>query len=441
MKMKIPAAAAGGKQRCQAMRKMLLYLLTITVLTGVLTGCSGTEPETPKSTGPRSHTTEPIRPKPVEFAEDTYWVAESWLAEDGEQGWEPLDKDLWFMDLLLRTDGTARFRDVHQQVCLMDDSNQSLRWERTEEGTWRFFSRLYSQPVLEGTYDSGILQVEYMDMTFRMRRAEIPDTPGKDTLPAELAGTWIMVSGETEGYEWPAMPGELASLVIYTFYEDDGLMLLADMEDRSHFGDLMYCRYALKTQLLEYPLYEGADNELWSVRIGEESPVDDNGFPLETEFYAALLDYNTLQLQRYYTLDGYPAVSYQTYVRFTDLVSWKTPVQMELKYSNWDIAAYTDYSGNALSIPKELEGVSICLDADEICYLQYPDGTVQQGTWQLEYGGVILLQSPEDGQRPFWLAGAVSGYSVEENGESADEYQLALYYEGGILRLALSSYG
>ena len=54
---------------------------------------------------------------------------------------------------------------------------------------------------------------------------------------------------------------------------------------------------------------------------------------------------------------------------------------------------------------------------------------------------MILLQSPEEAQLPFWFAGAVSSYDVEENCESTEEYQMALYYRGGILKLAISSYG
>ena len=366
---------------------------------------------------------------------DTYWIAETYVSDEGVQSLLPKE---WMMDLLIRVDGTARFRDVREAVSLTDDSTQYLIWEKTEEGHILFYSSLHTLPVLDAVCEDGILTVTYMTMTVTMGQRQIPDTVGEDLIPAELVGTWLMVSGETEGYQWEAMPGELASLVLRVAYQDGLLTLMANMEDRDHYG---YCNdfyYDLAGEVLQEPVYEGCGNETWCVRLGVESPRDENGYPTETEFYITLLDYNTLLMQRYYTMDGYPAVSYQTYARFPDLVSWRNGEALELDYTNWDCVGYTALSGEQQPIPAELEGLNIALNEDQVCYIRYADGRCESGTWLLAHGGVVLLQGQED---EFWFGGAVSIYGIESEGETTDAYQLSLYYNGGILKLVLGSYG
>lgn len=441
------------------MKKLVALFLTAAIVTGCLGGCgntiapvqtqptqpspSQTQPAATEPAATEPAATQPTATEPAIGSADTYWVADAWCSPDGEgaDGFEPLDSDFWALDLLIRPDGTALFRDIHEGVCLMDDSHRSLRWERSEDGLFQFYSQLYPAPVVTASCEGGTLKADYMGMTFTMQQAPIPQTPGEKTSPAELVGTWLMVGGETEGWQWEAMPGNLSSLKFWVTSYSGPLVLAADREERDTYGTLEDAAFALEVTLLDQPLYDGCENEKWSVRIGPASPVDANGCPTETEFCATLLNYNTLLLQQRYTLDGSPMVSYQTYARFPDIVSWRMPEYMELGLSNWDCVGYSDLSGNPLPLPKELEGLSICLNDDASCLIRYGDGRTAKGVWQLEHGGVMLLRSPDEAEASFWFAGAVSGYCIETTYEISDAYQMSLYYAGGIIKLVFVGYG
>lgn len=416
------------------MRKWIALLLVL-LLTGGMTACASQQG--PVSTAPTGTETTEDRYVPI-GNEDTYWVAKSYRSDDGEgEKVQNLDPKQWAMDLLVRVDGTACFRDIHEGICLMDDSCLELIWERTGEGDFLFYCVLYPQPILRGSYDGGVLSLEYWEATLEMEQKPIPQTAGQRHAPAELAGTWVMVSGETEGYVWEAMPAELSSLVFKMTAYDGPLVMTADMEERDYFGNMRYCDYGLATQVLSEPLYEGCENEAWCIRIGEASPKDENGFPTQTEYYATLLSGDTLLLQRYYTMDGYPAISHQTYRRFSDLVSWMEPDSMKLDHANWVCTGYEGASGE----PPELAGFSVVLSPDHTCYVSFGDGNTQRGTWALGNGGVLLMQGAEDYDDPFWFGGVISGYWVETADGPVETYQMALYYKEGIIKLALNSYG
>ena len=431
--------------------KLFAWLLVMIMAAGCMTGCGGGETPPSSTSTPASSQTSQTVPAgsshPDEVAcpigqKDTYWVAESYYDEDEEAGAEaPIDPEFWALDLLVRVDGTASFRDVHEGVFLVDDSQQQMRWEHTAEGEYLFYSKLQPEPVLWGVWADDTLSLEYQEGTLTMRREAMPQTAGEKYVPAELVGTWLMVSGETEGYQWEAMPTELSSLVFDVTSYEGPLVLIADMEERGYYGDLRYSDYELVTEVLDQPLYEGCENGSWSVRIGDESEKDENGWPTGTEIYATMVDDDTLVLQRYYTMDGYPAVSYQTYWRLPELVSWVTSEGMELEFTNWELTEYQNRQGEEIPFSDELAGLSILLDSDQSCCLYYGDGTVREGSWMLGNGGVLLLRGDETDEDPFWFGGVVSGCWVDSYENASMVYEMVLYHDGGLLRLSLESYG
>lgn len=439
------------------MRKWFTFLLIFAITAVSLSGCTANRPPSPTgesaSTAASAQTeatanptteaatqatTETIAAPADQIGlQDTYWIASGWYNEEINET-EALRPEIWALDLMIYTDGTARFRDIHENIYLVDDSHLSLSWERTADGELVFYSHLYIEPVLRGTCENGILYLNYLNTPLVMEEREIPQEIGQFHIPAELVGTWLLVSGETEGSQWEAMPNTLSSLVFRVTAYDGPLELRADMELLDHNGTMTDAAHDQEVHILKEALYEGCENSGWSIRIGQESPRNEQGYPTDTELYATLLDYNTLLLQQYYTLDGAPAVSYQTYWRFPELVTWRAPEYLELDYTNWACTEYINTQGERRSPPAEMEDFSLILCPEQVCVVSYGDGTTLTGTWQVGNGGVILLQGDADA---FWFGGVLSVHCVETNAEILDVIDLALYYNGGILRLQISGYG
>ena len=426
------------------MRKFSVWLLVIALIAGCLTGCNKNEPTPPEPSEPSGGETQNSANESTEdpniWTAEGYWVAETWDHPDAD-GPEALNPEVWMLDLWVRADGTARFRGIYEGVCLLSDDHLNLTWERTAQGEILFYSSSNIAPVITGTFSEGVLSLNYLGGTLGMKQTAEPETAGQLYSPAELEGTWLMVSGETEGYEWEAMPDRLSSLVFSVTFFDDPPSLAAHREVRDYDGELTDSAYNVKVDVLPEPLYEGCENADWSVRIGPASEVDENGYPLGTEYYATLLNHNTMLVQQYFTLDGAPTVTYQTYARFPDRLSWQSPEAMTLDLSTWTITEYVSMSGEDLAVPEKLEGMRICLLDNSDCWIQFGDGHIEEGTWLLETGGVLLLRSDEEWGSNFWFGGAISSLSKEEAYGYTTAYQMALYYEGGILKLELESYG
>lgn len=403
---------------------------------------------TPGSTAPEQKEAE----NPIGRS-DTYWVAYEWYSEDGEgaEGPHQLDSDEWALDLIVRADGTARFRDVHDGLYLMDDADLYLTWEREDDSTISFYNEIYLLPVLQGTWENDVFSVVYRGTSLSMKQSPMPENAGEQYHPAELVGTWLMVSGKTEGWEWNAMPGELESLVFKTVSTAMDVTLAADHENRNHYGELVDARYGEELTILDEPLYECCGNEVWSVRIGPESPLDGNGYPTQTEFHVTMLERDTLLMQRYYTMDGYPAVSYQTFRRMPERLTWWDMQVQELADTSWICTGYLAADGTEHPMPPYLEDFYLYLGANAECWVGRMDKgsnayTDTQGTWMLANGGVLLLQgegyeSPEGYCPEFWYGGAVSGYSYETEDGFMEGYEMHLHDGEGTLRLTLQGFG
>ena len=305
--------------------------------------------------------------------------------------------------------------------------------------------------VYQAVWEEDALIFDYRGTALTMQQADLPQETGALYHPAELVGTWLMISGEMEGWEWNAMPGELESLVFKTVSTATEVTLAADHENRSHYGELRDARYGQELTILNEPLYEGCGNEAWSVRIGPESPLDKNGYPTQTEFHVTMLERNTLLMQRYYTMDGYPAVSYQTFRRMPERLTWWEVQAQELEDTTWVCTGYLTDDGTKLPMPPSLKDFYLYFGANAECWVGRMDSdsdyyTDTQGSWMLGNGGVLLLQSegyesPEGYCPEFWYGGAVSGYSYETEHGFVDGYELFLHDGEGTLCLTLQGYG
>lgn len=379
------------------------------------------------------------------FSKDTFWTAYRWFSYETEEDTDfLLPTDIWWIDLLIRADGTAQLRDVHDEVYLIDESAMHLTWEVQEDEQIYFYNELYEEPVVSGALEEDSLHLQYRGFELFLRQEEKPSEIGEQFIPAELAGTWIMVSSETEGWEWEAMPGHFETLVFSFMWDEYGPGLRADSQ-YCYYDEIEDRYWKNVVTVFDEPLYEGCENGTWSVRIGEESPKDENGYLTGTEYYATLLDYNTLLMQQYYTLDGYPALSYQTFKRFPGRNTDFDVYDFDIANSCWVCTGYTTAEGEELDMLPGLDGMLLTVeDEGNACWVGTlrtgePYYTNVEGIWQIGVGGTLLLRSAEydgvDGEG-FWYGGAVGGYftkEAEEEEYSRDCYEIELYYQGGIL--------
>ena len=379
------------------------------------------------------------------FSEDTYWTAYRWFSCETEEDTDfSLPTDIWWIDLWVRADGTAQLRDVHDEVYLINESNMHLTWKIQEDEQLYFYNELYEEPVISGALEEDSLHLQYQGFELYLRQQEKPKNVGKRFIPAELAGTWLMVSGETEGWEWEAMPGHFETLVFSFMWDEYGPGLRADSQ-YCYYDEIESKYWGSVVTVLDEPLYEGCENAVWSVRIGEESPKDENGYLTETEYYATLLNRNTLLMQQHYTLDGYPELSYQTFQRFPGRNADFDVYDFDIASSCWVCTGYTTADGEELKMLPGLDGMILTLEEEEnACWVGTlrtgdPYYTNVEGTWQMGAGGALLLRSEvyggDDGEG-FWYGGAVGGYftkEAEDEEYSRDCYEIELYYQGGII--------
>lgn len=255
-----------------------------------------------------------------------------------------------------------------------------------------------------------------------------------------LSGTWLMVGGEVEGDVWEAIPGNFEILVFTPGMDPKGESetVYVDMEARDYEGLLSDFFYQEMIVPLNEPLYEGCGNEEWSVRIGEESEKNEYGFPIDEEYYVTLLDSNTLLMQHYFTIDGGPGVSYQTFKRVFQEQAVET---LDLSYlrngmnKEWELYAYVDENGVEQAIPNSHLDFQINMTDDFSCEMSWTDlersiDFDYDGQWSLGRGGTVLLSSGD--YENTWYAGAIQ--IVESNTENSDQsMELRLYQDGGWL--------
>lgn len=127
----------------------------------------------------------------------------------------------------------------------------------------------------------------------------------KTPAPEMLEGEWILGSGMIEGEEYTAEDAGYTTEVTFE-KTDDGI--------KAHYWREMNGlkqEFDASLEILDTPVYEGCGNDAWSVRFLTYNST----FGEADDFYATLIDENTLLLQHLYPFDGTQGVSYQTYVR------------------------------------------------------------------------------------------------------------------------------
>lgn len=223
--------------------------------------------------------------------------------------------------------------------------------------------------------------------------------------PADLHGVWLQVGSEVEGDINATMPAYFHALI----FEADaaGQTLMASARAGDYYGFVDEDSYDdRQVTVLDEPLYEGCGNDVWSVRIGEQSPLNEHGYPAQTEIYVTLTDQNTLLQQHYFSFDGGPGVSYQTYRRFLP----KAPGGMEeaaLAGGVFELAGYIDADGVRHDEHPLYSGFRLHLKADggytfdASCAGESGGDCAGAGyDWSLGEGGTLLLRS-EDTQNGF----------------------------------------
>ncbi len=341
------------------MKKAFCRLLLLTMLLCMATGC-GTQTDS-EHTPPASqeiieqqvptdknisaeNSTESTEaaddPPPVSTAvapiqyEDTYWTAVAHISyscecEDHQESpWMDLPAPKtegrveWWLDLFLFADGSALLRDVAGdcytgmamegtwqtdaagQVKIVSGRNLGTGAE-LGEGTHPFL-RLVDGDDPDEAGLVGMLALDYFGDLIYFQQAPMPE---KDLhlCMADFQGDWTMVSMEIEGY--------------VTDGRAEGVLSSVSFEEGAHGVEAVYTKLSLysgideefraSVRYREQPLYSGCGNEAWSVEFKPQVYEQDEG----TQFYATLLDRDTLLLQRRFSIDGGPAVCYETYRR------------------------------------------------------------------------------------------------------------------------------
>lgn len=369
--------------------------------------------------------------------EDSYWTA--YELKDF-LGLEELPADDKWIDLILWADGRAQLREVQNELILNNDLMLHMTWKR-EGSSLGLYVKGFDEPYCEGTIDENGIALSYYGGMLYLKQDTMPGEIGELLSPAQLTGTWVMTSGMVEGWEWDARDErEYGVLFFDSAWNEEiaGPVLHADYESRTGWGDMRESFYDQELTLLEEPVYEGCGNEKWSVRIGPESPVNEHGYPKETDYYVTLLDENTLLLQSYYTIDDGPGVSYSYFKRILPTASVWELETAELEGGDWEFVSFTDSNGNELDQVPGMENLSVHLDVMGCCSVSWEEPSTEElisgeAKWILGSGGGFLICEGE--QEEAWFSGGILMHNIETLEESIYNLEMYLYYAGGVIKL------
>lgn len=380
-------------------------------------------PETPVEDPGASTTVIPPESGDITLSGDSYWVMETSGGDDR------------LTDLTLWADGTARIREIEDGIRLVSDGDeQNMLWTCAADGSLSLYTA-YSdtEPFRTGTVKhDGTLELERFGGTCIFQQKPMPEG-GALYSPAELQGVWFAVSSSIEGDE-EDLSGTFNTLVFETDWSTDEKPLVASAEGG---GDGYITRedefsfyQDRELTLLDWPIYSGCGNEVWSVRIGEESPLNEYDFPENVETYVTLLDRNTLLQQRYFSFDNgsIPGVSYQTYKRFLPEASYGLE-KAELVDRDFELSGYMDADGTWHATHPEFNRFTLRLEENAYYFHMTGDGGLDYlsggGYWEMGRGGTLHMTSESNDAD--WLCGAVQC--------SNEVPEIYLWNQGNILRL------
>lgn len=119
--------------------------------------------------------------------------------------------------------------------------------------------------------------------------------------PNLLDGQWILATTEVEGEKLTAEESGLKSEI--TIANDTAQYFITTEYETK--------RFEANLEFLEEPLYYDCSNDIWCLKF--DTFISD--FGEDEEFYATLIDENTLLLRHLFPFDGTQGVSHQTYTR------------------------------------------------------------------------------------------------------------------------------
>ena len=118
-----------------------------------------------------------------------------------------------------------------------------------------------------------------------------------------LDGEWVFAYGETDGYEFTAEQECIESGISINISDST-----AKYYSKTEFTDE---KFDAELEIIEEPVYEGCGNDEWKVKFNTYNST----FGEDEEFYATLIDENTLLLRHLFPFDGTQGVNHQTYTR------------------------------------------------------------------------------------------------------------------------------
>ena len=118
-----------------------------------------------------------------------------------------------------------------------------------------------------------------------------------------LDGEWVFAYGETDGYEFTAEEEGIESGISINISNST-----AKYYSKTEFTDE---KFDAELEIIEEPVYVGCGNDEWKVKFNTYNST----FGEDEEFYATLIDENTLLLRHLFPFDGTQGVSHQTYTR------------------------------------------------------------------------------------------------------------------------------